>query len=129
MSDEETKDIKPMSIATLDSFLDWLEGNKDMSREDLRTTLMYSFNPPRLEELMYFRSERERYLRREVLDEYLRGGEVDSKELREAVYYLCTYLSEAGDAVAAAHRKEMKRREFKPPFSDKRSRRSRSLSS
>lgn len=114
IEDEANKKI-PINISQIEQLLDFLERHKDDSREDLRTHLMFSFNAPRLRDMMYFRSERERYLRREVADEFLKGKEVNQEELREAVYYMCCALSQAGDAIWAARKRE-ERRQSRSPY-------------
>lgn len=114
MIENETDRKIPMNISQIEQLLDFLERHKDDSREDLRTHLMFSFNAPRLRDMMYFRGERERYLRREVADEFLNGKEVNQEELREAVYYMCCALSQAGDAIWAARKREEQKRHLPP---------------
>lgn len=51
-------------------------------------------------DMLYFRNDRERYLRRDVIDTYLDGKPVVEQELREAIVYLLNRLSEFADGLA-----------------------------
>lgn len=98
-------------VSEINEFLYWLEKHKDMPREDMRMHLMYSwFRPRALRAVGYFRRDHDRYLRREVVDKFLSGDEVDMGELREGVLGLCLAISGMGDAVHRAQKQQHKDR-------------------
>lgn len=79
----------------------------------------YLLSPlPRME-MLYFRDGDERHLRRDVIDNFLRGKKVDQKELRDAVTYLCCHLSELSDSLFRQAKRieeqERHRRHFQTP--------------
>lgn len=70
-------------------------------------------NTPKPYELIYFRDNRERYLRREILDKFASGEEVDMRELRSAVAAMVNRYCELGDALERYAKLE--REKVRPP--------------
>ena len=82
---------------------------------DLEAKAQGDWRPPNVTNMIYFRDKRERHLRRDILDKFTSGEDVDMSELRSAVAALVNRHCELGDALVYWQKKEIVDRRPIPP--------------